>query len=259
MKKTTLLILLTSAVFGCVWLLRNSDMPSSPDIALPTTRHHAPIIPAKADESSRSEPKPGTWVPLALDQAWITARSASIEINQSLDPVIGEPVGSIRLGGVSIALGETPPFYRLQLRTARHPILIGDKDTRHHFIRRVDSVQPWGGSLALQHQINVSYPRSASFGGFVFKQDHAEISQIGIIVPDVKVPAGDDPSATRWATSIRIGNHELSGEDLARAVSQPLGTDTVLVMPTHTGSSPATARVLWLALNANGSFALSNN
>ena len=264
MKKTSLLILLAAAVLVGVWLLRNSDMLTSPDVALPTqplptTRPRAAIIPAKAVESSSGQAKLDAVASTPLHQAWIEARSASIAITQSVDPATSEPIGTIKLGGASVSIGETPPFYRLQLKTAKHPILLGEKNTRHHFVRRVDGVHAVGGELALVPEIAVSYPRSASLGGLLFKQDDTEISQIGIIVPDVRVPGGDDPTATQWATSIRIGNHELSGEDLARAVSQPLGTDTVLVMPTHTGSSPATARVLWLALNGNGSFALTGN
>jgi len=192
-------------------------------------------------------------------QAWIEARSASIAITQAVDPATEEPVGTIKLGGASGTLGETPPFYRLQLKTAKHPILLGDKDTRHHFVRQVTSVHVEANGLFLEPEIVVNYPRSASLGGFVFRKEEDQITQLGLIIPDVKVPEGDDPTSARWASYIRIQDRELSAEDLAKAAPQPLGPDTVLVMPTQPGPTPATARVLWLALDANGSFAVVRN
>ena len=58
---------------------------------------------------------------------------------------------------------------------------------------------------------------------------------------------------------IRIRDREISTEDLAKAMTQPLGPDIVLLMATKTTPPPATARVLWLALDANGSFAVARS
>ena len=264
MKKTALLILLTAAVLGCVWLLWKPEQPTLDEAALSTppvvtTRQTVPIVPANPVGSSSSDTKSAAGVSMPLHQAWIDARAASVAITQSVDPVTDEPVGTIKVGSASGSLGETPPFYRLQLKTAKHPILLGEKDTRHHFVRRVDSVHAVGGEVTIVPEIAVSYPRSASVGGLLFKRDDTEISRIGIIVPQIRVPPGDDASATQLATSIRVGNHELSAEDLAKATSQPIGSDTVLVVPTQTTPLPTTARVLWLALDANGSFAVAHN
>jgi hypothetical protein len=263
MKKTALLILLTAAVLGCVWLLWKPAQPTLNAVLPPppveATRQTGPIMPANSAGASESETRPEAEDAGQLDQAWIEARSASIIISQTVDPVTREPNGTIQQGGAVAALGETPPVYRVQLKTSKNSILLGDKNTRHHFIRWVTVVRSERGVLELEPAISVSYPRAADLGGFLFKREENEISQIGVIIPDVKFPEGYVPMDAEAKIYIRIRDREISTEDLAGAVSQSLGPDAVLLMPTQTTPPPTTARVLWLALDDNGSFAVAHN
>jgi hypothetical protein len=220
-------------------------------------RQAEPIIPANIAKAPVGETRPDAEDAEQLDQAWIEARSASIIISQPVDPVTRVTTGTIQQGGVVAALGETPPFYRVQLKTSKNSILLGDKDTRHHFIREVTAVRHEKGVLELEPAISVSYPRAALLGGFLFKREENEISQIGVIIPELKFPEGYVPMDAQAKIHIRIRDRELSTEDLAKAVSQPLGPDTVLVMPTNTTPPPASARVLWLSIDANGSFIIA--
>lgn len=251
-KKTAILILLTVATLGCVWLLWNSAQPTlTIPLRLPSedaTRQTERIIPANTAGGSGSEAKPAGARQLD-NKAWVEGRSASIIISQTEDPITREPNGTIKQGDKVGALGETPPFYRIQLKTAKNSILLGERNTRHRFTRIVTIVRPERGFLELEPAISVSYPREADLGGFLFKREENEISQIGIILPDVKFPEGFVPMMDQKEIYIRIRDHEISTEELAKAISQPLGPDMVLLMPTKPTPPPAKVRVLWLTLD----------
>lgn len=189
-------------------------------------------------------------------EEWLRAHDAGIVIQQN-----GElNRGAIRIGSIQGDLGETPPRYHHQLKAGKFQILLGEEDDRHLFQRYISTVREEQGALIHTIVVSISWTKWApriSLGGFIFHKDEDNIEQIGILLPEIEVPPGDDASRPRWATTIRIGNHEISAEDLAKAMPQPLGPDIVLVMPTHPGPPPATARVLWLALDANGSFVVA--
>jgi len=262
MKKTTLYILITVAVLSSVWLLwkparltLNTTLPTPPEATIQQTGQ---IMPASTIGVSKSAIRSDAQDTAQLDQAWIEARSASIVIAQTEDPVTREPNGTIQQGNAVGALGETPPFYRIQLKTTKNSILLGDKDTRHRFIRTVTVVRSEKGFLDLEPAISVSYPRAADLGGFLFKREENDISQIGIIVPDVKFPEGYVPMMDEREIYIRIRDREISAEDMAKAITQSLGPDIVLLMPTKITQLPTKARVLWLALDVNGSFAVAD-
>jgi hypothetical protein len=189
----------------------------------------------------------------SAETAWLNEHSAGIVVNQTQQGKLQYP-GSIKVGGVVVDLGETPPLIHHQLKAKAGSILLGKLDDRHSYQRHLGIVRLNEGRPQVSYEVSFSYPRSATNGGLVFKRSEAEISQLGIIIPEIRVPKGADANAPQWAMSIRIGSRELNAEDLAKAMPQPMGPDTVLVMPTHPGPPPATARVLWLALDANGSF-----
>jgi len=263
MKKTSLILIATLASMG-IWLLFKFGQTIVAGVVLsapsvPVARQEVQVESAKMDGLSGIGAKPSFVIVSSSDEAWIVDRSASIEISQAVDPVTDEPLGTVKLGGATGVLDETPPFYRFQLKTAKNPILLGVKDTRHHFVRHVTSVHVKENDLFLRPEIGVNYPRSASLGGFVFRKHEDQIAQLGVIIPDVTVPEGNDPTSSQWATSIRIADREISAENLAEAVVQPLGQDIVLVLPTQSEPLPAKARILWFALNENGSFVVERN
>jgi hypothetical protein len=262
MKNTPLVLSIAAALLVCVWLLRKPEQLPSTEAALPTSpgadsRQQAATVPGMTVNSSSKETKPDADTPSSSYQAWIDVRTASRVISQALDPATDEPVGTIKIGSSIGTLGETPPFYRFKLKTTKHPILLGDKDDRHRFIRRVTSVHQDEKGVFLKPEIAVVYPRTLGLGGFVFRKDEGQITQLGVIIPDIKVPESGDPTSLGWSTQIRIADREITADELATAMPQQLSPDTVLVMPTHHGPSPETARVLWLALDANGSFAVA--
>lgn len=193
----------------------------------------------------------------SAETAWLNKHSAGIAVNQTQQGKLQYP-GSIKVGGVTVDLGETPPLIHHQLKAKAGSLLLGELDDRHSYQRHLGMVRVTEGRPQVSYEVALSYPRSSTIGGLVLKRNEAEVSEIGIIIPEIRVPAGDDATAPQWAMSIRIGNRELSAEELANAKPQPLGTDTVLVMPTHPGLSPKKARVLWLALDANGSFVVAH-
>lgn len=220
---------------------------SAPKSPLQTS--HQPVVVPEAVSSN-----------VAVESAeavWLSRHSAGIAVNQTQKGKLYYP-GTINVGGIVVDLGETPPLIHYQLKAKAGTLLLGELDDRHSFQRHLGMVRMIDGKPHVSYEVSFSYPRSASLGGFVFNRDDAGISRIGIIVPEIKLPSGSDASATQWAMSVRIGNHELRAEDLAEAMSQPIGSDTVLVMPTQTAPLPTTAQVLWLALDANGSFAVAH-
>ena len=191
--------------------------------------------------------------------SWIQEHSADISFIQSPDEA-GDPVGTVTIGSITGDLGETPPFYKYQVKISELPFLLGTYDERNSYSRRANSFLIEGKHMYDGPSICVTYPRGfmpynglKSCGGFVFRKDKKNISEIGILLPDVLLPSDVDYSSLDvvpldWRIQIRCDNKEF-GYDQKNAKVEILDNSMIIVLPTPE-SPPSEARILWLKLDA---------
>jgi hypothetical protein len=194
--------------------------------------------------------------PETLEESkWLAAHNADVSVVQRHEGKLAYP-GSIRVGAFTSELGETPPLYHYQLRSSGNPILLGEFDNRKTYERTIRSVKVVGGKVELYHELSISFPRFATMGGFVFRREQNPISEVGVIIPNVTVPTGEDPSSESYIVMVRFGRVEevLDPQKLAKLTSQPINDDYVVLMSSAPNLKPAEARILWLKIGRDGSF-----
>ena len=209
--------------------------------------------------SASTEPSPTAIPPASTAQSgdlavaeWVAQRSAGIEVNQTQQGKLYYP-GSLTFKGVTIDLGETPPMIRYQLEARKCALLLGELDNRHAYQRYLCSERLVAGKPIINYYLSVFYQRSATQGGFVFRRSESVIQTVGVIIPDIKVPAGDDPSAPQWSVSVRVAEHPLSPDALEKIQPQALDSNMIVLMQTHPEKMPSSARILWFEFDDSGS------
>lgn len=266
MNSRILTICLAGVVLlAAVWLLRTTghkegDTPSQDKQPAPGVSQSRPSVTSPAS----TEPSPPVMAPTsAADSAdpsvadWVTQKSAGVVVNQTQQGKLYYP-GSLVVKGATVDLGETPPMIHHQLEARNCALLLGELDNRHAYQRHLCSVRLVAGKPVMNYAVSVSYPRSATQGGFVFRRDEPVIQTVGIIIPDIKVPPGDDPSAPQWAVTVRVADRPLSSDELEKIKLQALAPNMVVLMQTHLGEMPSSARILWVEFDDNGSLAVGN-
>ncbi len=247
------------------WLLRSTNRKEghacpqetqpTPQVSQGSSSDIPPASPAWSRPATGRASVPRSADPTLAD--WVAQRSAGVAVNQTQQGKLRYP-GSITLAGLTADLGETPPLIHHQLQAKNCALLLGEIDNRHAYQRHLCTVRHVAGNPAVNYEVSVAYPRSATQGGFVFRRNEPVINTVGVVIPDVKVPAGDDPSAPRWAVTIRVRGRILGSDELAKVQPQPLDSSTVVLMQTHPGPMAPSARILWLELDDNGSLVVNN-
>ncbi len=219
--------------------------PSGPSLAQPASTE--PSQPAKTPGSAAA-----LGDPLVLD--WVAKRTAGVVFNQTHRGKLWYP-GSIVVRGITLKLGETPPRFHYQLEASNSALLLGELDSRHKFQRYLRTVNFISGTPDLNPGISVSYSRLATQGGFVFRRDEPVIQTVGIIIPDIKAPPRTDKSSPQWSVLVRIEetSHYLGLDELEELKPQALTPNMVVLMQTHPGELPSSARILWLEFDDRGS------
>lgn len=196
-------------------------------------------------------------------EAWVKERSAGLITDQKIDPESNEPRGTVTAGNLTIDLGETPPVYRHQLRTLECPIMLGDKHQRRSYEIYVTSFLIEMDGITKKYPLHVTYPRWVdngiqTSGGFVFVKNENPVTKIGVILPKVKIPGDMGPGATElleWQILVRVNDRSyVDAKTLAK--EQTLGSDMVVLMPTHPDKIPASLSVVWFKFEKDGTVSL---
>ncbi len=196
-------------------------------------------------------------------KVWLDAHRGRASVQQEFsipheEPhrLLQEPHGKIAIGNARGGLGEDPPRIRYVLQTSQRPILIGDKDEQRRFIRSVQSVMQTGDNLQVRSEVTVFFPRGATSGGFVFRRQQQAITEMGVVVPEVSIPKGDNPDMEQYAVTVRLEHpfREITGAELLKIPVQPIDESLIVLMKTHEQNPLKSARILWLRLGADDSF-----
>lgn len=215
-------------------------------------------------QPSSTEPSPPAMAPASAadtgDPAvaeWVAQRSAGVEVNQTQQGKLYYP-GRLTVKGVTVDLGETPPLIHHQLEARNCALLLGELDTRHAYQRHLCTVRLVAGKPVMNYGVSVSYSRLATPGGIAFRRSESAIQTVGIIIPEIKVPPGDDPSAPQWAVTVRVAERTLGSDELEKIQPQALDSNTLVLMQTHPEGMTSSARILWLEFDDNGSLVVAN-
>jgi hypothetical protein len=68
----------------------------------------------------------------------------------------------------------------------------------------VSTVRENRGKLDVIAEVSISFPRFATTGGFVFRRNQEPIRELGVIIPEVVVPDGEDADSDRYAVNVRL-------------------------------------------------------
>jgi hypothetical protein len=268
MKSKILTLSLAGAVLLAAVLVLRAAWQQKGDAPIQDAK---PAIGASESRSSPApqapkEPSPPAMPPASGAHAddlaaaeWVAQRSAGIEVNQTQQGKLYYP-GSVIVKGVTFDLGETPPRFQHQLAAKKCSLLLGELDNRHAYQRHLRSVRLVDGKFVMDYGFSVSYPRVATPGGIAFHRSESVIQTVGIIIPEIKVPPGIDPSNPLWQVMVRTEEdlRYLDPDVLEKLKPQPLDSSLVVLMQTHPGKMPSSARILWLAFDDSGSLVVAN-
>ena len=199
--------------------------------------------------------------------AWADARSAGLVFDQATGPDSPYPVGTVRLGDLKFDLGETPPFYKHQLATSFHPILIGDNNNRHTFETTVMTLAKETGGYLLKCPLNVEYPSWGgdaksgepsgleTSGGLVFETDENPITRIGVLIPRVIPDSEGAEEEHRWQIHLRANSREFAFDTRTKAKLESL-ENRIVLMATDPEKIPSASPVIWFKFEKDGSVSL---
>lgn len=184
---------------------------------------------------------------------WVAPRTAGVTIDQTPQGKLYYP-GKLSMAGLTISLGETPPLMHYQVKAGNGALLLGEMDDRHSYRRYLSTARIVSGVLKQQYEISVSYPKSATPGGIAFRRNESLIHTVGLVIPDIKIPKDVDPSSLDWSIQIRLERQSryLEAKDLSRIQPEVIGSDIIILMQTHPGQMPSSARILWLKFDEEG-------
>ncbi|HEY1080848.1 MAG TPA: hypothetical protein VGE29_01215 [Prosthecobacter sp.] len=223
-----------------------------------------PVYPAMNDKHREKAPAPKSLSSTSeTHAAWVKERSAGLVTDQKIDPESNEPRGTVTAGNLTIDLGETPPVYRHQLQTLECPVMLGDKHQRRSYEIYVTSFLIEVDGIAKKYPLHVTYPRWVdngiqTSGGFVFVKNENPVTKIGVILPKVKIPGDMGPGAKElleWQILVRVNDRSYV-DTKTSAKEQTLGSDTVVLMPTHPEKIPASSSVVWFKFEKDGTVSL---
>lgn len=248
------------AVAGALWdktQLANDHAAAADHAAIREGQKPQPLPVAQPIPTAVHEQFSGLKL-LQSDKVWIEAHLAPVGIKQTRDPTTGFLIGTIEMAGFVGDLGETPPLYSFAIKSRKYPLLVGADDERNHFRRRLETVRVDGQRVVRDAALDVSYPRFPGvsvFGGFVFPSDEAAVRRVGVILPEITVPNGENTSDNQWQTEIRLHERMLGAETQAKIQSQPLTPNLVMLLKTD-APPPSSARILWFNIADDGCLVL---
>ena len=189
---------------------------------------------------------------------WLEKHSAGVVFRQRHEGKLTYS-GTLTYQQRQTSLGETPPLYQHHIKAGNTAILLGQLDNRHRLSRHIHTVRNEDAGLKVEPVISVGSPGTAGGGGFVFVDDGASISRFGVIVPIADVPAGHDPEAEQWHTSIRLHRQGAFQRDLTR--EEILAIPNQEILPAwkvlmETGFVPGKVRIIWYRVEPSGDFKL---
>ena len=268
MKKESIipLALLGIAMTGVFLLCRRSesDHKGAPPAARErnATKREYPPSPRPSSPEPAVAPRGIVTAPqLQLEDVskWVAQHRANVTILQSSND--GDfNRGTIREGLMESDLGESPPRYHFQLKGGRFSVLLGEEDDRNAFHRTVTIVRQENGRIVPDVQLTMTWTKWAmtvGAGGFVFYQDQADISKIGIMIPNITRPPGTPADAGHYSVDLRLEHpgRYIDPEVLDKVRDESLDDSKVVLMGT-VQPMPRSARVLWFNIGENGDLEL---
>jgi hypothetical protein len=265
MKKIILSSIVVAVVLLIVWFGTSRTIPPVA-IELPKPLPRPVQSQRSLAQISTQITKPKEELVPDNDVSWLKQVHAGLVISQTFDGIDNEPRGTVTFGNLTTDLGETPPLYRHQLKTAAYPVLLGEKHERNSFHIYAMSLHREKDGVTKEYALSVTYPKwpgpSAgleSSGGFVFNREEQPVRSIGVIVPKIIPEDGETLETLDWQIQIRVNDRVGNADIPSKAKPQLLGPAVVVLMATHPSRIPASSNVVWFKLEANGNVSLMEN
>jgi hypothetical protein len=233
-------------VLGLVWSFRSPAQPR--EQVTPSGAENAAssgTLPFESKKAGEND----TLASRQSDLDWLTQHAAKATIEQ---PSTGG--GTIRVGSKTGTFADTPPAFHQILETTKSFILIGNSYGRNRLLCHLDLAFERTNDLQIQPRVVVDYPLSARSGGFVFHREESTISEIGVIIPKVAVPPGEDPDGEQYGVTVRFGSLHTSlfGSHFANVPEIPIDEKMIVLGNPSPKIPMRSARVFWLKVGEDG-------